>query len=180
MFEGFNWNWNAPYLAHKSSAGWRKAFDGYREMQRTTLVPRITVLFSSGTQSCTTPPCQFSTSHTAADIAGHRFSMGTALLDDGFYFYSLHGNLSAPLWFDEFSVDLASGNAVEDRTKKGYLGQPLTDLRAKSGNGPAFPVINCKPTVADRSWRSAEIAAWRGSRNSRSGWSEIILLPPPA
>jgi hypothetical protein len=51
--------------------------------------------------------------------------MGTALLSDGFYGFDLHGNLSVPRWYDEYSVD-GNGTAVEDRSKKGYLGQALT------------------------------------------------------
>ncbi len=131
LLEGVNWNWNAPYLAYltkPSMAGWRRAFDAYRAIQTTALPPRINLLTGSGlvAMGYSVP--------TADDIQEERFTMGTTLLGDGFYQYNLHGCLSAPVWFDEYSVD-SSGTAVEDRTKKGYLGQPLSDAAELTGPG---------------------------------------------
>ena len=60
--------------------------------------------------------------------------MGTVLLGNGFYDYCLKDSLSVPYWFDEFSVD-SNGNAVEDRTKKGYVGQPLSDATELTNPG---------------------------------------------
>jgi hypothetical protein len=71
---------------------------------------------------------------TPEDFQKHRLSMGTALLGNGFYEYDLRNATSAPYWFDEYSVD-SSGNAIEDRAKKGYLGQPLSDATELTNPG---------------------------------------------
>jgi hypothetical protein len=63
--------------------------------------------------------------------------MGTTLLDDGFYGFDLHDEWSAPLWMDEYSVD-SSGTAVEDMTKKGYLGDAVTTATELAAPGPVF------------------------------------------
>jgi len=126
FFEGFNYNWNAPYMDSLSPAGWRAAFDVYKIMQTTVRRPRINVIEGAGQQGFITGREYFEP--TADDIHAERFTMGTALLSDGFYSYDLHGVLSAPLWFDEYSVD-SNGTAVEDRSKKGYLGGALSDAK---------------------------------------------------
>ena len=127
-FECVTEAWNASYLPiAPSMSGWRKAFDAYQTMQATVRVPRINVLEGCGVQYATHGATLYSTP-TAEDIQKERFGMGSALLSDGFYWYDLHGNLSAPLWFDEYSVDSA-GTAAQDTSHKGYLGQPLTDAQ---------------------------------------------------
>ena len=130
VFEGVTQNWDGAFTQSlypdgKSMAGWRQAFEDYRIMQATTRAPHLNILEGSGLQGAPMPGAGYSTP-TAADIQEERFTLGTALLSDGFYSYDLHGNLSAPLWFDEYSVD-STGIAVEDPSNKGYLGQPLAD-----------------------------------------------------
>jgi len=130
VFEGVTTNWNGRFFQSlysngESVAGWRQAFEDYRIMQATTLAPHLNILEGSGIQGAAMPGSGYSTP-TVADIQQERFTLGTALLSDGFYSYDLHGNLSVPLWFDEYSVD-STGTAVEDPSKKGYLGQPLDD-----------------------------------------------------
>ena len=131
------WNssvWQPSSPATLSPAGWRTEFEAYRTMQTNTLPPRINVLEGCGGGGFATQAGQGYSAPTATDIQNHRFTMGTALLSDGFYWYDLHGNLSAPLWFDEFSVD-SSGTAVEDRAKKGYLGQALSGASELTDSG---------------------------------------------
>jgi hypothetical protein len=100
----------------KSPVSWRIAFDQYRKTEAATRHPRITALEGCGSVKAQTgdTPGQYPTP-TADDILSHRFTMGTALLDDGFYGFDLHGGLSPPFWCDEYSVD-SSGIAVGDRT----------------------------------------------------------------
>jgi hypothetical protein len=128
IFENVNANWNASWLSVvPSTAGWREAFDAYQTMQAAALTPRINLFHNCGPEAASGVSHLYSTP-TAEDIQRQRFGMGTALLSDGFYWYDLHGNLSAPLWFDEYSVDSA-GTAAQDPSYKGYLGQPLTDAQ---------------------------------------------------
>jgi uncharacterized protein (TIGR03437 family) len=130
VFECMNAGWsNAAHGGEDapptfSQAGWRAEFDAYRKMQAETRMPRMNVLEGCGPYSML-PGNSYSVP-TVRDLQSHRLTMGTALLSDGFYEFALHGSLSAPLWMDEYSVD-AGGTAVQDRAKKGYLGQPLAD-----------------------------------------------------
>ena len=118
VFEGVTNNWNGRfspslYVNGESMAGWRQALEDYRIMQATTRAPHLNILEGSGIQGAAMPGTGYSIP-TAADIQQERFTLGTALLNDGFYSYDLHGNLSAPLWFDEYSVD-AAGTAPRTR-----------------------------------------------------------------
>lgn len=111
-------------VGNLSQAGWRAFLDSYRTMQATARVPRINTVMACGVVTSGTPTTGYSTP-TSTDLQNHRLTMATTLLDDGFYGFDLHDENSAPLWMDEYSVD-SSGAAVEDRTKKGYLGNALT------------------------------------------------------
>jgi hypothetical protein len=128
IFEAANLTWNASWLpVVPSMAGWRNAFDAYQVMEATARTPRINLFHICGPLAASGVAQLYSTP-TAEDLQRQRFGMGTALLGDGFYWYDLHGNLSAALWFDEYSVD-STGRAVQDTSHKGYLGQPLTDAQ---------------------------------------------------
>ncbi|HKW98119.1 MAG TPA: putative glycoside hydrolase [Bryobacteraceae bacterium] len=118
LSECVNNNWSAG----KSQAGWRNYFDTYRALQAATVVPRINIVEGCGGVLVNAPHA----TPSAAELQDHRLSMGTALLDDGFYTFDLYNSLNAPLWMDEYSVD-GTGTAVEDRSKKGYLGRALGD-----------------------------------------------------
>lgn len=142
-FECFNFWWSRPGdpSTSGSPAGWRAAFDAYLRMQAVERSPQINILAGCGASADdnNTPPnsSQRYVTPTPDDIAKHRFTLGTALLGNGFYGYDLKDGLSAPYWFDEYSVDSA-GKAVEDRTKKGYLGQPLSDSKELANPGILF------------------------------------------
>jgi len=115
LSECFNQNWGTTGT---SQAGWRNYFDVYRALQAATMTPSVNILEGCSGTIHLTP--------TATDLQEHRMSLGTALLGDGFYSFDLYNGLSAPYWFDEYSVD-STGTAVEDLSKKGYLGQALGD-----------------------------------------------------
>jgi uncharacterized protein (TIGR03437 family) len=137
VFEGVTNNWSGTffkslYANGESMAGWRQAYEDYLTMQATTRAPHLNILEGSGPYAVM--PGSGSSAPSVADLQQQRFTLGTALLSDGFYSYDLHGSLSVPLWFDEYSVD-ASGIAVEDQSKKGYLGQPLADAVELTGPG---------------------------------------------
>jgi uncharacterized protein (TIGR03437 family) len=130
LFECFNLSWNSGATpASSSPASWRSEFDDYLRMQAVSRSPQINIM-----EGCGVDASDWNTENnsrpylapTTDDLQKHRLSMGTALLGNGFYGYDLRDATSAPYWFDEYSVD-SNGNAVEDRTKKGYLGQPISD-----------------------------------------------------
>jgi hypothetical protein len=133
LFECPNYFWRGSQ-SQGSPAGWRVMFDGYLAMQAMSRHPRINMLEGCGGQAVTdsylTP--------TSDDLKAHRFTMGTALMSDGFYGFDLHGAATVPLWYDEYSVD-AQGNAIEDRSKKGYLGAALTEgVELTDGGSPVL------------------------------------------
>jgi hypothetical protein len=123
LLECVNSHWGST--PNFSPARWRADFDTYRELQTTARAPRINLVEACGPQYANGTPSNFYVDSTVDDLRSHRLTMGTALLSDGFYGFDLHGNLSVPRWYDEYSVD-GNGTAVEDRSKKGYLGQALT------------------------------------------------------
>lgn len=116
LSECVNSNWGASH----SQGGWRNYFDTYRALQATTVVPSVNLLEGCGSVLVNAPH----TTPSAPELQDHRLAMGTALLSDGFYGFDLYNGLSAPYWFDEYSVD-GTGTAVENLSKKGYLGQAL-------------------------------------------------------
>ncbi|HLK49294.1 MAG TPA: IPT/TIG domain-containing protein [Bryobacteraceae bacterium] len=138
-FECFNSWWNQPGapIASSSPASWRVEFDSYLRMQTLLRAPQLNIMQACGINASDFNTENFSNAYltpTSQDLQQHRLSMGTALLGNGFYEYSLKDSLSAPYWFDEYSVD-STGNAIEDRTKKGYLGQPLADASELANPG---------------------------------------------
>jgi uncharacterized protein (TIGR03437 family) len=136
-FECFNTWWGSPPDRATTPGGWRVAFDGYLRMQSIERSPQINIIEGCGTSVGDLTNPNFLTSYiapAAADYPKHRLSMGTALLGNGFYEYDLKDPLSAPYWFDEYSVD-STGKAVENRAAKGYLGHPLTDATELTSPG---------------------------------------------
>ncbi|MCH7832972.1 MAG: hypothetical protein IIC55_08890 [Proteobacteria bacterium] len=77
-------------------------------MQTDTITPHINLIEGCGRgddSSFTGKPGRNYLEPTLEDINVHRFTMGSALLGDGFYEYNLYDNRSAPYWFDEYTVD---------------------------------------------------------------------------
>jgi uncharacterized protein (TIGR03437 family) len=120
LFECSNLDWNGFFPADF----WRRTFEYYRRMQAAVRSPRVMLMEGCG---ATSGPEPYSETPTAADFRSERMTMGTALLGDAYYIYDLHGGMTPPIWYDEYSVDYASGTAVEDTSKKGYLGLSLAD-----------------------------------------------------
>jgi uncharacterized protein (TIGR03437 family) len=130
-FECLNDFWNPPGtpIASSLSGAWRTEFDAYLRMQGTSRSPQLNLLQACGASASdlnTENRTTYYVAPTSDDLQKHRLSMGTALLGNGFYEYALKDDLSAPYWFDEYSVD-SNGNAIKDLAKKGYLGHPLSD-----------------------------------------------------
>lgn len=72
------------------------------------------------------------------DYKRMRANLAVALMGDGYFGYSdgdgPNGGYSALWWYDEYSVDPATGNATGDASHKGYLGYPLGPAK-ELGNG---------------------------------------------
>lgn len=179
VMEGFNLWFGEPGapITSSSPARWRTAFEAYLQMQAAELPPQANLVagFGQSAADANTPPSASNHYLTATpdDIAKHRFTLGTVLLGNGFYDYCLKDSLSAPYWFDEFSVD-SSGIAVEDRAQKGYLGQALSDARELTAPGTvifqesfdsgAFPKsFNSPPGGVTVTQTSGEVIAGLGS-----------------
>jgi uncharacterized protein (TIGR03437 family) len=120
LFECVTGQWSSPI----TKAAWRTVFDSYRTMQALSPHPRIQLLEACGSEARFNDDSYLAA--TSDDLRNHRLTLGTTLLSDGFYSFDLRGGFTVPLWYDEYSVD-QQGNAVEDRTKKGYLGAALND-----------------------------------------------------
>jgi hypothetical protein len=131
LFECFNQHWNSVYRGSYSAANWRQSLDTFLAMQNLVLRPQTIILEGCG-ETRAGPPFPIKVAATPDDIYQHRFSMGTALLGDAFYEYDIWDSTSAPYWFDEYSVD-SGGTAVEDSSKKGYLGSALTEAVELAG-----------------------------------------------
>jgi hypothetical protein len=65
-----------------------------------------------------------------------RHNLAAAMMVDAYFNYSdgAGGNYTTLWWYDEYSVDLATGQATGDASKKGYLGQ-ATGRAAMLANG---------------------------------------------
>lgn len=58
------------------------------------------------------------------DFQRMRLGLTTAMMGNGFFGYDYIDNTTAPVWFDEYSVD-ANGSPSLALENRGYLGQPL-------------------------------------------------------
>lgn len=170
VLECTNIEWAPPGATSYDEAGWRRSFDAYRIVQATTRRPAMNIV-----NGCGGVYSNYSGTYTVAtdaDIARQRMILGTALLDDGFYYYGLCCYGSAPYWFDEMSVD-ENGVAVEDRQYKGYLGSALSLATDLAPGGPLILQEDFEAPSLSQNYRvsgavsvshvASEIIAGRGS-----------------
>jgi hypothetical protein len=125
LFECWNYAWESDFPPRKSEEGWRRALDEYDVLQADSMVPKTNIMQGCGGLGIGQAEGE-RLEAASRDIQEHRFTLGTALLGDGFYEYDLWAFWSAPYWFDEYTVD-GSGKAVEDPAYKGYLGHALAE-----------------------------------------------------
>ncbi len=130
LFECPNLDWDGFFPA----VSWRRTFEYYRQLEAAIRSPRVTIFQSCGAAEESQPGIP-SVLPTVVDFQRERFGLATALLGDAYYIYDRHATVSPGNWYDEYSVDYASGAAVEDTKKKGYLGQPLSDARELTAPG---------------------------------------------
>lgn len=125
VFELFQkpWRIDEPY---SNEFAWRRFLDDYYAAEELMLEPGFVILEAGSGPGVAGQAARNYLEPTNDDIKAHRFSLGTALLGDGFYEFDLYDMGSVPYWFDEYSVNQA-GTAVEGLAHKGYLGHPITD-----------------------------------------------------
>ncbi|MEF8879167.1 MAG: putative glycoside hydrolase [Candidatus Thermoplasmatota archaeon] len=130
VFESWNTPWYASNLLQPNEGLWKRSLNDYFEAEENTRAPHLNILEATGHEGeIVMGDEELNRDYlepTEKDIKRHRFAMGTALLNDGFYEYDLYDMRSPPYLFDEYSVN-DEGVAVEDREYKGYLGMPLSD-----------------------------------------------------
>lgn len=170
------WESVAPNITTRSQAAWRKELDAYRALQAATRHPGISILEGCG------PSVPLSggvnSEPTAADLERLRLTLGTALLSDAFYSYDLHGSASAPMWFDEYSVD-STGVAVEDRSKKGYLGQALSEAVELAPPGTLVLEENFETGTMPASFSGGQgVSVSRETVEVISGTGSLVLSNP--
>jgi len=151
MIEGFlHWE--------KYNIGWLKSMRAYYLMQQVSVEPRIPLIMAY---------C------TGSDDDHLRYTLASALLFDGYFTCTdvQDGSLSHPYtsnwWYDEYSVDLSTGEAVQSLDAKGYLGWPVMD--AYNVNDPD---ILLSPLLVEND-RKVEQITWR--RDFQNG---IVLVNP--
>jgi hypothetical protein len=103
------------------------------------------------------------------DYKTMRYSLCSALMFNGYFAYTnKSGAYMATWWYDEYSVDTASGKAVKSLKYKGYLGKPL---------GDAFNVLKAseklKTVLLSENYLEARNKVWR--RDFKNG---IVLINP--
>lgn len=109
MIEGFlNWG--------QYGIDWLKSMRAYYLMQDVSLEPRTPLIMAY---------C------TGKDYDHLRYVLASALMFDG-YFTCTNSNQNyvpylANWWYDEYSVDLSTGTAIQSLAAKGYLGLPITE-----------------------------------------------------
>ena len=109
--EGFDGNWVPKY----NSSDWYANLHDYLDWVNSHYGDFYYILSKSPEQG---PSGQY-------NYQMMRFYLGTTLLGDGYFaFDDSVGDHHSLWWYDEFSVDFASGHATGDASKKGYLGFP--------------------------------------------------------
>ena len=181
LFECVNYRWTLAGTSSFSPMAWRAAFDAYRGYQAAMRRPRTNALEGCGGTYSYHGGVDYPLP-TAADLISHRFTMATALLDDGFYAFDLHGGTSPPLWYDEYSVN-AAGVAVYDITKKGYLGQALTGATELAGPSTVIVQDGFEGAALSTAWTSGapagtSVAISQDPGQVISGSGSLVLSDP--
>lgn len=109
MLEGFLSN---------SGVNWQDSMRAAVLMDQAALEPRIPLFTVYGVDN---------------DFDLLRYTLASALMFDGYFAMTTEPTwfdsppLKATWWYDEYSVDFVSGQAIQSQDAKGYLGYPLTD-----------------------------------------------------
>lgn len=143
--EGFlNWE--------KYGIGWLKSMRAYYLMQQASLEPKTPLL---------------SAYCTGSDYDHLRYVLSSALMFNAYFSCTnaqtggalQTGAISVPYtanwWYDEYSVDLSTGKAVQSLDAKGYLGLPITDAYNVDDKNILLSTLltNNDPKAGQLTWR---------------------------
>jgi hypothetical protein len=139
MIEGFlNWE--------RYGIGWLESMRAYYLMQQASVEPRTPFIMAY---------C------TGTDYDHLRYTLASALMFDAYFTCTnaQDGEAPAPYtanwWYDEYSVELSTGKAVQSLEAKGYLGMPITDAYNVDDKNSMLA------TLLVNNDRNAERAVWR-------------------
>lgn len=114
VWEDWPNGWDPQFSPVYGYNSWRAAFENYRQWQRNHYgdLAYVILTYPQG----------------GDPYRNVRFGLTSTLLGDGYFAPGDNVSTNASLgWYDEFSVDFASGRATGDASKKGYLGFPKGD-----------------------------------------------------
>lgn len=143
------------FLAAESMSddfGWGAVMKSYLQHITQCQSPNISLLMANGEQG---------------DFKFMRFAMTSALMFNGYYCYTNNGTYYSTWWYDEYSVDTGTANAVQSLDNKGYLGNPMNE---------AYNVDNTNQLLANSlvtNYLTAQQNVWR--RDFDNG---IVLVNP--
>lgn len=178
LFECLDDTWDAEWFSGFSEARWRRALDDYFTMQTNTMAPHINIIEGCGRTGAFVEPDHNYLEPTEEDIRAHRFTLGTALLGDGFYEYDLFDARSAPYWFDEYTVD-EQGIAIEDGRYKGYLGLALNGVMELTTPSTTIWEEHFEDgTLPSEMWASPGVYASQNSGDIISGTGSLVIDNP--
>ncbi len=133
---------------------WHRVLRGHVLMHRGSLSPKVSLIMANGAKG---------------DFRFMRFALCSTLMFDGYFTYTNKGAYQAAWWYDEYSVDKATGKAERSLARKGWLGLPKG-----AAYDVASPAVRLE-TLLLADDRSSMARVWR--RDFANG---IVLVNPTA
>ncbi len=130
------WNSGRPYVRNlngimieqflgaekvdQSKFGWSAIMRNYAEFMQTSAEPRVSIVMGS--------------SDSQRDFGAMRFALASTLMFDGYFSFTNeqsasngHRPYASAWWFDEYAVNLETGQSEQGSSTKGYLGKPISE-----------------------------------------------------
>ena len=92
----------------------------YAEFMQTSAEPRVSIVMGS--------------SDSQRDFGAMRFALASTLMFDGYFSFTNeqsasngHRPYASAWWFDEYAVNLETGQSEQGSSTKGYLGKPISE-----------------------------------------------------
>ncbi|RJQ04243.1 MAG: hypothetical protein C4551_10870 [Bacillota bacterium] len=109
MVEGF-------LMGEECGYGWLEVMRGHYLMHQVSVEPELSLVMANGEQD---------------DFRLVRFALASTLMFDGYFCYTNSSDGAMPYlstwWYDEYAVDLQTGQAVKSLEDRGYLGRPMSE-----------------------------------------------------
>ncbi|MCP2606361.1 putative glycoside hydrolase family 15 protein, partial [Candidatus Aminicenantes bacterium AC-708-I09] len=120
---------------------WHGLMRAYYLMQEVLAEPMASMMtLSSGNQN---------------DFKFMRFAFASTLMFDGYFCYTNSGLYGEPWWYDEYSVNNFTGEAVKSLGWKGYLGSPVSEAYDAENSNILLKdlLLNDDTTSEEKVWR---------------------------